>query len=99
MRLRDQCLNRLLLAALALVMSAAAGCDRPRASTEALGFRIERVPADDPSPGAELGFLSVPESRASPGSRTIELAVLRRPSTGERPGPPIVYLSGGPGSS
>ncbi|MEZ4585796.1 MAG: alpha/beta fold hydrolase [Gemmatimonadales bacterium] len=84
---------------LAIVMGAATGCSRPRASTERVDFRPERVPDDDPSPAAELGFLGVPESRSSPGSRTIELAVLRLPSTSERPGPPIVYLSGGPGSS
>ncbi|MGH2602087.1 MAG: hypothetical protein ACRDJ9_22205, partial [Dehalococcoidia bacterium] len=52
----------------------------------------ERVPA-------ELGRLLVPENRRNPGSRLIELAFARLRSIGERPGPPIIFLAGGPGGS
>ncbi len=48
---------------------------------------------------AELGRLRVPEHRANQASRTIELAFVRFKSTSPRPGPPIVYLAGGPGAS
>lgn len=50
-------------------------------------------------PGAELGWLSVPEDADAPAGRTIALAMVRLPSTAERPGYPIVYLAGGPGDS
>jgi len=85
--------------ALALLIGALAACDGRRASTETIDFRPARLPEGDPSQAAELGYLSVPENRRDPGSRLIELAVVRLPATGDRTGPPIVYLSGGPGSS
>ena len=47
----------------------------------------------------ERGKLAVPENRNKPGSRVIELAVVRLKSKAEKPGAPIVYLSGGPGGS
>jgi len=46
----------------------------------------------------ELGRLKVPENRAE-SKGTVELAFVRLKSTAEKPGPPIVYLDGGPGSS
>jgi pimeloyl-ACP methyl ester carboxylesterase len=48
---------------------------------------------------AELGRFRVPENRASGSPREIELAFVRLPSVSNRPGPPIVWLSGGPGDS
>jgi pimeloyl-ACP methyl ester carboxylesterase len=48
---------------------------------------------------AELGKLSVPENRKKPNSNLIELAFVRFKSTAANPGPPIVYLAGGPGGS
>lgn len=48
---------------------------------------------------AELGRLVVPENRKNPASRLIELAFVRFKSTSKNPGPPIVYLAGGPGGS
>jgi pimeloyl-ACP methyl ester carboxylesterase len=47
----------------------------------------------------QLGRFRVPENRASGSSREIELAFVRLPSVSKRPGPPIVWLSGGPGDS
>lgn len=47
----------------------------------------------------ELGRLVVPENRTKIHSRSIELVFMRFKSAAERPGPPIVYLAGGPGGS
>src|SRR5262245_14870869 len=47
----------------------------------------------------ELGHLFVPENRRNPNSRVIELIFVRFKSTAPKPGPPIVYLAGGPGGS
>ena len=46
---------------------------------------------------AERGYFEVPEDRRDPGSRRIRLGYVRFASTAARPGPPIVYLAGGPG--
>ncbi len=45
---------------------------------------------------AEFGTLLVPENRSKPDSNLIELAFVRFKSTAKNPGPPIVYLAGGP---
>ena len=47
----------------------------------------------------ELGRLIVKENRSNPRSNLIELAFVRLKSTAARPGPPTIYLEGGPGSS
>ena len=48
---------------------------------------------------SEFGTLFVPENRTDPQSNLIELAFVRFKSTAKNPGPPIVYLAGGPGGS
>lgn len=48
---------------------------------------------------AEMGRFAVPENRRDPRGRQIELAFVRFKSTAKRPGPPIIYLAGGPGAS
>ena len=48
---------------------------------------------------AELGRLFVPENRQKPNSRLIEIAFVRFKSNAKNPGPPVVYLAGGPGGS
>lgn len=48
---------------------------------------------------AELGWLTVPENHARPAGPAIELAFLRIRTAAPRPGPPVVWLAGGPGSS
>jgi pimeloyl-ACP methyl ester carboxylesterase len=48
---------------------------------------------------AYAGTFSVPEYRGDPSSKSISLRYVRFPSTSEKPGHPIVYLSGGPGGS
>ena len=48
---------------------------------------------------SEFGTLLVPENRSNPESNLIEVAFVRFKSTARNPGPPIVYLAGGPGGS
>ena len=47
----------------------------------------------------ELGRFEVPERYDHPNGAKITLAFLRMKSTSLTPGPPIVYLAGGPGGS
>jgi len=44
----------------------------------------------------ELGRLTVPERHDAPGGHPIELAFVRFRSTAAAPGPPIIWLAGGP---
>ncbi len=46
---------------------------------------------------AVRGYFDVPEDRNDPRSRWIRLGYVKFASTAARPGPPIVYLAGGPG--
>jgi pimeloyl-ACP methyl ester carboxylesterase len=46
-----------------------------------------------------VGRLRVPENRAKPDSKTIELAFARLTSTAKEPRATVVYLAGGPGDS
>ncbi len=59
----------------------------------------EFVAADGTKVAAERGTFHVREDRDDPGSRTIALSFVRFASTAADPGPPIVYLAGGPGGS
>jgi pimeloyl-ACP methyl ester carboxylesterase/predicted DCC family thiol-disulfide oxidoreductase YuxK len=49
--------------------------------------------------GAERGVLSVPMGRARVDGARLDLAFVRLPASGPRPGPPTVFLTGGPGLS
>lgn len=66
----------------------------PRFETSTCPFRV---------PGGlavTCGYLTVPEDRSQPDSRNIQLAVAIVSARGPAPRPdPLVYLSGGPGSS
>jgi pimeloyl-ACP methyl ester carboxylesterase len=56
------------------------------------------VPEADLGPEFTCGFLTVPENRDRPDSRTIRIAVARARAQSPDPRPdPIVYLTGGPG--
>ena len=48
---------------------------------------------------AERGEFQVRETHAKPDSRMLTLRFVRFKSTAKNPGPPIVYLAGGPGGS
>jgi pimeloyl-ACP methyl ester carboxylesterase len=45
----------------------------------------------------ELGHLTVPETRGAATGRTVRLAFVRLRARAAHPGPPIVFLAGGPG--
>src|SRR5262245_25880636 len=55
--------------------------------------------ANGRSVAAELGSLAVPMNRSAPSRGTVELAFVRLPATASNPGPPIIFLNGGPGLS
>ena len=92
-------LNRravLAAAALALPVLALARASAQTASPSQAGqirFKGWRGAETD----AERGYFMVPEDRRDPGSRKIRLGYVRFASTAARPGPPIIYLAGGPG--
>jgi pimeloyl-ACP methyl ester carboxylesterase len=88
---------RLLLCAFALapLAAAAAPAPAPQLRLEPHAFRL----ADGSDLAAERGTFSVPEDRADPRSRRIEIGFVRFRSTNPNPGAPIVYLAGGPGGS
>ncbi len=67
------------------------------AQPEAGPFRY--VAGNGQETDAERGFFEVPEDRRIPGSRRIRIGYVRFASTAKNPGPPIIYLAGGPGGS
>ena len=89
-------LRSFLLLTLAVLASASATAQSaPPLTVEPYLFEA----GDGRSVEAELGRFHVPENRARADGRTLELAFVRFPSTSPTPGPPIVYLAGGPGGS
>ena len=82
-------------AALLLCSAMAAVAAEPVLQVEPHGFRL----ADGSEVAAERGRFTVPEDRTDPASRRIEIGFVRFRSTNPEPGPPIVYLAGGPGGS
>ena len=64
-----------------------------------LKFEPFTIPFEGQNVAAELGRLFVRENRSNPNTKLIELAFVRLKSTSEKPGYPVVYLDGGPGSS
>lgn len=60
---------------------------------------ITYTPSSGEPVHAERGFLYVPANRSNPASGLYKLGMVRFKSTSATPGPPIVYLAGGPGGS
>lgn len=69
----------------------------PLAQTQAGPFRFAGWRGAETD--AERGSFEVPEDRRDPASRRISLSYVRFPSRAARPGPPIIYLAGGPGGT
>ena len=93
-------MRHLSLLTLAFACIGLAASAQPALTVEPYTFET----SDGRSVEAELGRFRVPENRqrdAETGrkGRTIELAFVRFPSTNPNPGPPIVYLAGGPGGT
>jgi pimeloyl-ACP methyl ester carboxylesterase len=88
----------LALPALAFARTAVAQVLAPQAPTpapQAGPFRFKGWQGQETD--AERGFFDVPEDRRDPKSRKIRLSYVRFASTAAKPGPPIIYLAGGPG--
>jgi pimeloyl-ACP methyl ester carboxylesterase len=85
----------ILACALSAPVPAFAADKPPQLRLEPYAFKL----ADGSELAAERGRFLVPEDRNDRSSRKIELGFVRFRSTGARPGPPIVYLAGGPGGS
>jgi pimeloyl-ACP methyl ester carboxylesterase len=77
------------LTALLLAASPVLAAEQPQVFESQSGTKVE----------AFHGTFTVPENRADPNSRTIDIHYIRFPATGAKPGAPIVYLAGGPGGS
>ncbi|HEY8570830.1 alpha/beta hydrolase [Phenylobacterium sp.] len=86
--------RRAVLAAAGLALPAAA-IAQPQAQAGPFRFKGWKGQETD----AERGFFEAPEDRRDPRSRRIRLHYVRFASTNPRPGPPIVYLAGGPGGT
>ena len=90
----------ILASALSAMMLAPAAFAQTLLAANAYGEEaIEFTAQSGDSVAAFHGTVLVPENRANPASRMIEVSYIRFPATGENPGSPIVYLSGGPGGS
>ena len=97
MRFALTCFAAALALGLPAAAPAAAEAARPAPVLRVEPFEFEL--RDGTKLAAERGRFSVPEDRLDPGSRRIEIGFVRFRSTNPRPGPPIVYLAGGPGGS
>jgi pimeloyl-ACP methyl ester carboxylesterase len=96
--------GRLLTRAMLPVLALACGWSCARPQPPAPPDPISWVPyvfriSDGQALRTELGRLKVPENRAVSASRSIELAFVRIKSTSKNPGPPIILVAGGPGTS
>ncbi|WP_417496670.1 alpha/beta fold hydrolase [Maricaulis sp.] len=90
----------LLAAALGALILVPPGLAQPADVRNAYGEEaIEFTARSGDSVAAFHGTITVPENRADPDSRMIEVSYIRFPATGDHPGSPIIYLSGGPGGS
>jgi pimeloyl-ACP methyl ester carboxylesterase len=87
-----------LVVTLFLFLSAGAQTSSDRKEGE-LKFEPFTIPFDGQNVAVELGRLVVRENRNNAKTKLIELAFVRLKSTAEKPGYPVVYLDGGPGSS
>lgn len=87
-------------AAYVLVLTAAGSASFPALALDPPGEEaITFTAASGETVDAFRGGFEAPENRADPESRMIPVRYMRFPATGEDPGPPIVYLAGGPGGS
>jgi len=87
---------RVVLLAAGTLCAASAGAQR---AAERIVFQPYLFETTDQSRQVmvEWGTLSVPERHARPDGRRIQLALVRFRSTAKQPGPPIIWLAGGPG--
>ena len=77
----------------------AAGGAGEAAAAPGITWQPYQLATDEAPIAAQLGRLRVPERRGNPDARPITIAFARIPSTSATPGPPVIYLDGGPGGS
>ena len=70
-----------------------------RASFDGASCPFDLPPGLEEGETVDCGYLTVPESRADPESRTVRLAVAILHPSGNPEPDPVVYLEGGPGAS
>jgi pimeloyl-ACP methyl ester carboxylesterase len=70
-----------------------------RSSSASTEVEITFTAGNGQQVSAFQGSLHVPENRRNQNSRMIPINYVRFPATGNNAGPPIIYLSGGPGGS
>ena len=87
----------ILLASLVLISLSSCGIIRKPGDISFESYVFETQ--DGQKFDAELGRLLVPEIRKSSQNKLIELAFVRLRSTARNPGPPIIFLAGGPGQA
>lgn len=92
-----KCCNTVRLGAALLL--ALGGLSAPGQAETGIRWETLTIEEGEESLAFELGHLAVPERRGGESDATIELAFVRIPSTRDQPGPPLVYLSGGPGQA
>lgn len=88
-------LKRALVAIACLGLFSSASATTPKAPEDTFVFKSATGQTTD----AIHGSLQVPENRSDPHSRNLTLRYVRFPATTNKPGAPIIYLSGGPGGS
>ena len=72
---------------------------RSQQSLPGLTTRADTFAVRDARLPVEIGLFTVPANRETDSSRLITLGFVRFRSTAEKPGPPIVFLAGGPGDA
>jgi pimeloyl-ACP methyl ester carboxylesterase len=78
--------------------AAQSGGTLPESTRPRLTFKPHTIQVlDGTTRPAEIGRLAVPELHAQPGGRSIAIAFLRLRTPSTTPGPPVVFLPGGPG--
>ncbi|WP_286264622.1 alpha/beta fold hydrolase [Thalassotalea atypica] len=87
------------LAMTALLVSGHALADNQPSTLYANEKAIVFKTMDNKTTNAFEGYIEVPENRNNANSRLIPVKYVRFPATEEKSGPPIIYLSGGPGGS
>ncbi|HEX9755485.1 MAG TPA: alpha/beta fold hydrolase [Gemmatimonadales bacterium] len=96
--MRARLLRACLLAAPAPALAPCASADTSQ-QPAAITWEPYTLRAGDKTFEFPLGRLDVPENHAGSGGPTIKLAFVKLSATTATPGPPIIYLAGGPGGS
>ena len=88
-----------IIASVFFVLNAISQAEAPQRKVGDLRFEPFKFTIGGSNVDAELGRLIVKENHFKADSRLIELAFVRLKSTATKPGNPVIYLDGGPGSS